>query len=216
MFLLSVLAGMIIGLGGIIYLSIGNIIGALLFSIGLVTIITFNLNLFTGKAGLLATKKITFRKLLLVWFGNMLGCAIVAKLFTITYAGQELIDMARHIMFIRLSNFWYENIILGIFCGILMYIAVNIYTKNALITSACVASFILCGMNHCIADMFYYFMSVKSYWAFDGFAAIIFTTIGNIIGCNIIPMFLCQSQKSSASSSSKMSSSSSQTSESTS
>lgn len=54
--MLSILAGMMIAIGGIINLSIGGIAGALLFSMGLLTILTLRFELFTGKAGLLATR----------------------------------------------------------------------------------------------------------------------------------------------------------------
>ena len=57
--MLSIFAGFLIGMGGIIYLKVGGIAGALFFSLGLMTIITFKFNLFTGKAGLLSTEEIT-------------------------------------------------------------------------------------------------------------------------------------------------------------
>lgn len=50
----SILAGILIGLGVIINLQSENpIIGALLFSFGLLTIIRMQLNLYTGKIGFL-------------------------------------------------------------------------------------------------------------------------------------------------------------------
>jgi hypothetical protein len=56
---LAILAGFLIGMGAIINLSVGGIYGALLFAFGLMTIVSFKYNLFTGKAGLLVTKEIT-------------------------------------------------------------------------------------------------------------------------------------------------------------
>ena len=48
----SIYAGFMIGIGGTIYLSLDNkIIGSFLFSFGLLTIITQNFNLYTGKVG---------------------------------------------------------------------------------------------------------------------------------------------------------------------
>ena len=50
----SILAGILIGLGDIILLSITpKVLGAVLFSFGLVTIINMQLYLFTGKIGFL-------------------------------------------------------------------------------------------------------------------------------------------------------------------
>ena len=49
-FVLAVLAGISIGLGGLVFLSVDDrVIGAALFTIGLFTVCTFGLNLYTGK-----------------------------------------------------------------------------------------------------------------------------------------------------------------------
>lgn len=53
------LAGILIAVSAIVYLKIGGIVGAFLFSIGLLTILHFKLRLFTGKAGLLSKGRIT-------------------------------------------------------------------------------------------------------------------------------------------------------------
>ena len=50
----SILAGIMISIGAALYLVIGGIPGAILFSIGLLTILYFQFHLFTGKAGLFA------------------------------------------------------------------------------------------------------------------------------------------------------------------
>lgn len=56
-FIKSIYAGFMIGIGGIIYLSLDNpIIAAFLFSFGLLTIIIQQFNLFTGKIGFVKTK----------------------------------------------------------------------------------------------------------------------------------------------------------------
>ena len=46
----SVLAGFMISVGGYINLTLGGIAGALFFAIGLLTILHFHFDLFTGKA----------------------------------------------------------------------------------------------------------------------------------------------------------------------
>lgn len=85
MFYLSILAGFLICLGGIINLSVGGgILGATLFSIGLLTILYFKLNLFTGKAGLLFDNKITDIDLIKIWIGNFIGCAFCACLMAMS------------------------------------------------------------------------------------------------------------------------------------
>ena len=57
--ILSILAGMMIGLGAIVYLSVGEIAGAFMFSLGLLTILHYKFALFTGKAGGLTTGAIS-------------------------------------------------------------------------------------------------------------------------------------------------------------
>ncbi|MFQ9108137.1 MAG: formate/nitrite transporter family protein [Coprococcus sp.] len=77
--------------------------------------------------------------------------------------------------------------ILGIFCGTLMYIAVEGYkqTKNPLILFVCVAGFILCGFEHCIADMFY--VSVAQMWSTRAFLCVVVISLGNAVGGMLIP-----------------------------
>ena len=61
MFALAVLAGIAIGIGGIVYLTMENkIVGALLFTVGLYTICVHGLNLFTGKAGYLVVQPVSY------------------------------------------------------------------------------------------------------------------------------------------------------------
>ena len=188
--MLSILAGVMIALGGIVYLSVGGIAGALLFSMGLLTILAFKFELFTGKASLLSTKQIKIGKLLEIWIGNFIGTLFAAFGILFTPAGTQLTEKAMVIIAAKTSYSFSTNLLYGVFCGLLMYIAVQTYSmrhQNALYAMLPVAIFILCGFNHCIADMFYLHMGglhIKDYWI------LIPTTIGNLIGCNIIPFSL--------------------------
>ena len=121
---LSMLAGMAITLGATVYLSVGGVVGALLFSVGLMTVVAFKLDLFTGKAGLLATNEITIGKLVKIWFGNFFGAFLTSLAVLISPIGEKVAVSATPILETRLGNHPVENLILGIFCGILMYIAV--------------------------------------------------------------------------------------------
>ena len=121
---LSMLAGMAITLGATVYLSVGGVVGALLFSVGLMTVVAFKLDLFTGKAGLLATNEITVGKLVKIWFGNFFGAFLASLASLISPIGEKVAISATPILETRLGNHPVENLILGIFCGILMYIAV--------------------------------------------------------------------------------------------
>jgi formate/nitrite transporter FocA (FNT family) len=185
--MLSILAGMMIAIGGIINLTVGGIAGALFFSMGLLTILTLKFELFTGKAGLLVTNEIKPGKLFGIWLGNFIGTAAMAFLLVMTPRGLVLAEEASKIVAIRIANGPFVNLIYGIMCGMLMFMAVKTFAAsngNPLYAMLPVAIFILCGFNHCIADMFYLHLGCMK---ITNYHVLIPTTIGNIIGCNIIP-----------------------------
>lgn len=185
--MLSIVAGMMIAIGGTIYLTLSGLEGALLFSMGLLTILCLKLELFTGKAGLLATREITLSKLLEIWIGNFLGSWIFAFLLILTPKGVDLAMRASEIVAIRIANGFFVNFIYGIMCGMLMFMAVKTWqftNGNPFYAMMPVGIFILCGFNHCIADMFYLHLGCMD--IFD-YQILIPTTLGNLLGCNIIP-----------------------------
>jgi formate/nitrite transporter FocA (FNT family) len=176
-------------MGGIIFLESPNtIVGALLFCIGSLTILHFIWNLFTGKAGLLAKKEIKPLDLLLVWCGNAIGCFTCGLL--IRLAKPDFADGATLAAIIntRCTNEIYENLILGVFCGVLMYIAVASYSTTPFLAVLYVATFILSGFNHCVADMFYFAAGATIDTILPMTIAIITTSVGNLFGCNLIPL----------------------------
>ena len=68
-----------------------------------------------------------------------------------------------------------------------MFIAVGSYEKIPILTMMGVATFILIGANHCVADMFYFWVGATDETVLLGLVALVWTSLGNIIGCNIIP-----------------------------
>ena len=188
--LLSILAGMMIAIGGTVFLSVGDVAGALFFSMGLLSILIFKLELFTGKAGLLATREIKFGKLFEIWFGNFFGTGVIAFGLICTPRGLELANKAMEIVIIRVENGIFTNFIYGIMCGMLMFIAVKTFAMTngqPLYAMLPVTIFILCGFNHCVADMFYLHMGCLK---FRDYLTLIPTTIGNVIGCCLFPVVL--------------------------
>ena len=183
----SIMAGFMITLAAAIYLTVGGALGAFMFAIGLLTILFFQFDLCTGKAGLLAQKCIRPKRLLTIWVGNLIGCALCSLLLLATPLGVSLAAGAAAITLTRISNLWFENIILGVFCGILMYIGVKANPTAPYVTILSVASFILLGANHCVADMAYMFLAADTKILLPASAALLFTTAGNVIGCNLIP-----------------------------
>lgn len=181
----SLLAGICISLGAYVYLNIGGIAGAILFSVGLLAILKLDLDLFTGRCGKLSSREVSWMKLAEIWLGNFCGSFLTAFPLLLTPTGIEMADKAAEIVAIRISNGPLTNFILGIGCGLFMYIAVTTWGKvQPACTIFAVASFILCGFNHCVADMFYLNMGMMQV---SDLLILIPTTLGNLVGCNIIP-----------------------------
>lgn len=185
---LAILAGIAIGVGGIIFLSLDNkIVGACMFSVGLYAICINGLYLFTGKIGyLLDNKKDYLITLLVTWVGNLIGTGLAAIMASCTRIS-GISETAAAICNVKMNDGMVSLFLLGIFCGMLMFIAVDGYkqTTNPLILVLPVAVFILCGFEHCIADMFYF--SMAGMWSLDAVLRVVVITIGNAVGGLMIP-----------------------------
>ena len=159
----SIIGGFLIGFGGTVYLNMDNkIVASFLFGLGLFTIINFELNLYTGKIGYLS--KENWKEILLTLVGNFIGTNVFAFLVLQTRLAEKLKEAVAPAVELKLSDNLLSTFILGIFCGILMYIAVGTFKKlpNILGTLAvflCVAVFILAGFEHCVANMFFFALS---------------------------------------------------------
>ena len=72
LFRYSLLAGLMIAIGGTVNLSVENkVVGACLFSIGLFTVVNQQFALFTGRVGDFKLKQPAFLiDLLIIWIGN--------------------------------------------------------------------------------------------------------------------------------------------------
>lgn len=189
MFALAVLAGVAIGIGGIVYLSVENkTAGALMFTVGLYTICIHGLNLYTGKVGYLVGQPLSYLfDLLIIWCGNFAGTALAAAAVCQTRA-QKLSGAAQALCAVKLEDTLPSLFLLGVFCGFLMFVAVDGYraTQKPVILFLGVAAFILCGFEHCIADMFYF--SAAGSWSGGAFVRIVVITLGNSAGGVLLPL----------------------------
>lgn len=187
----AVLAGVCIALGGTVYLSVENkIVGSLLFTIGLYAIVLNGLFLYTGKIGYLVVeqnKKEYVQILLTTWIGNLVGTGIgaFAVLQTRISGIAENVDA---ICANKLADSPVSIFILAVFCGMLMYVAVDGFKEkgNPLILFMGVSVFILIGFEHCIANMFYF--SLAGAWSVKAFLYLLIMTAGNSIGGILIPL----------------------------
>ena len=77
----SILAGLLISLAGIVYLNCPEkIVGSLLFSLGLISVILLEANLFTGKIGYVNSKQSILDSLLILVF-NLVAATIVGLIY---------------------------------------------------------------------------------------------------------------------------------------
>ena len=79
-FLRAFATGLLIGMGGIVYLSCDNrYVGAALFGTGLFVVLTFGFDLFTGKVGYALERERSYiGDLGIIWLGNLAGTALTA------------------------------------------------------------------------------------------------------------------------------------------
>ena len=191
----AILAGMLIGMGGTVYLSQSNpVIGSFLFAIGLYTIVAFQLHLFTGKIGYTPFQKpIYIIELANTWFGNLLGTGLTALMVKNSRIGAPLVEKVLGVADVKLGDNFLSIFLLAIFCGMLMFIAVDCYrniqgsTLKFIGVFVPVMVFILSGFEHVIANMFYF--SLAGAWSVECIIAILVMTVGNAVGGMLIPMY---------------------------
>lgn len=171
----AIMAGAAIALGCCLFLlAPNNIIGAVLFSCGLLCVRIYQLNLFTGKMQYMITDKYPIVYYPLVFLGNAIG-ALIIWLFTIQLVGNTAVPIADA----KAAQPFLVALFKGIGCGMLMSLAT--YKESPLwMCLLCVPAFILAGFNHCIADIYY---AIAGHNIGISFLA---TIIGNIIGGAIL------------------------------
>ena len=190
----AVTAGMSVGLGGLVFLSVENrALGAFLFTIGLFTICTMRLNLFTGKVCYSLERDGAFRmQLLWIWLGNLLGTVLIALLAQTTRLAPQLCERASSLCSIKQGDSFVSLFVLGFLCNICIYIGVEGFRSIqdgfgkhlALVFGVMV--FILCGTEHCVADMFYFTMA--RVWSADTALRLLVITAGNAAGGLLLPL----------------------------
>ncbi len=183
-----------IAIGGTVFLSIENkVIGASLFSIGLFGVLIYNLNLYTGKIGYLITNfNLKYiKELIITLIGNFIGACSVGFILRYTRIYDKIYEKSLILANTKLNDNILSIFILSIFCGLLMYYAVNGFKKQTdfgkyLVVYLGVAVFILCGFEHCIANMYYF--SVADIWSLKTLGYTGIMVLGNSIGSFIIPL----------------------------
>ena len=190
----SILSGIAVGIAGWGYLACTNIIGAVLFSFGLLTVVHYKLMLYTGTAGFVQLRRNDGRnrwlgavgELLYVLLGNLVGCMLVSLLARMSPL--ELGASAQSILEGRLAIGPLRAGLLAIGCGFIMTTVVTFAREGkplALLFG--VPLFINCGFPHSLADAFYYMTVPVAYTGSHLLElAVLYPSIviGNFVGCN--------------------------------
>ena len=166
----GIMAGLAIALGGTVYLSVENqIVGALFFTVGLFTVCTMNFQLYTGRVCYLFENDKNYAlQLPLIWLGNLTGAVLTA------------------------SDNLGSSFLLAIFCNLLIFIAVDGFKHHSheigkyLGLFFGVVAFILCGFEHCVANM--YFFTIGGVWSLRTMLYILVMTLGNSVGGLVLPL----------------------------
>lgn len=199
-FLLGILAGAAIGLGGFLNLLLVSTgieacryLGGFVFSIGLFTVCFFGLHLYTGKVGyVMENDKKYALSLLIMYIGNVIGAVGFGYLMYLTGV---IRDTATNV---ALNKIVFDGevgasplkiLLYSFFCCIMVFLAVDVYKKsnNWVIKIAnlvvCVALFVITGMEHCVANMFYFaFANIYATHFLHAFLALLIATAGNSLG----------------------------------
>ena len=197
----SIFAGICIGTAGFGFLAsgiqaetYGSLVGAILFSLGLLAVVGYKLKLYTGTAGFIEKNQVG--ELFLILLGNIIGCLCLALLARVS--PMDIQGAAQKILELRLRTGALRCGLLGIGCGFLMTTAVTFARQEKYLPLLFgVPLFIVCGFTHCVADAFYYlcvpvtFMKAHALQILGTYACIV---IGNLIGCNLYRIVLAKDQ----------------------
>ncbi len=195
----AILSGIAVAIAGWGYLACTSkgleILGAVMFSFGLLTVVNYKLKLYTGTAGFVPLRYEDGRsrwlkaigELLFILMGNIVGCLLVSLLTRMSPI--ELGATAQKILESRLAIGPLRAGLLAIGCGFIMTTVVTFAREGKPLTLLFgVPLFIYCGFPHCLADAFYYLTVPTAYTgAHLAEIAVLYPCLvaGNFIGCNL-------------------------------
>ena len=180
-FLMSVMAGVYIGIGSLFMGVIGSglnaagspatkLVNGVIFSVGLCMVVLCGAELFTGSNFVMAagamTKSIRWKDAgqfwILCWLGNFAGSFLTAVLFTFTgIAKNSEVGryMAESVALPKMTGTPLNLFAKGILCNILVCAAIwgcsRLKSEGAKFAMCfcCVTPFVACGFEHCVANM---------------------------------------------------------------
>lgn len=223
-FVLAVMAGAFIAFGGMFFCTflgdatlpfgVQRVVGGVCFCVGLVLILCCGAELFTGNALMVSAviaRKITMVQLLrnwaLVYVGNFCGAVALAWLMAafgqLDIGGGTLAVYTAKVAAAKCSLPWMNAFVLGIFCNLLVCIA--IYLGNTAHDTAGkilgiffpIMAFVVAGFEHCVANMYYIpagiFAAANPAYAgmiADAGINVSMLDLGTFFGANLVPVTL--------------------------
>ena len=181
-FLLAVLAGLFIGMGGMFMLLVkcdatlgfaaSSLLGGLAFSLGLFAVLVAGAELFTGNnlmaQGFLSGKYTLgalLRSWLVVYLGNLVGSLLLVALLRLAnFAGMNGGALGATMVSVAAAKCglpWTVAFGRAIMCNVLVCLAVwlgfaaRTVTDKFLCAAMPVTAFVACGFEHCVANMFF-------------------------------------------------------------
>lgn len=187
----ALLAGVLIGFGAYVYVSLfhdNRFLGACLFSLGLISVFHLQADLYTGKIGQFPRLKIKPLGLMLLF--NFIGIALLA---IIVLGNNQLVEKCMEIASKKISISIPTALIMAILCGMIIQLAVDIKKEGPIATIMCIMLFILCGFEHCVANIFYFVGSSVFKWEYILYTVIYI--IGNSCGGILMRVLIERSYK---------------------
>lgn len=178
-FYLSIFAGIAIGFGGLLNLYFPNkYVGAICFSIGIILIMIYKWNLFTGYVPNI--KEFNFKKTIcypiIIFIGNIVGTSIIGFISHFLPMRDSFIAKAELILSQK-SNL-IQIFFSAILCGFIIAMIVKSGKYKFYLAIPLISFFILLGAEHCIANSFY--CAAATFIPIN--KAVIVSMIGNYIG----------------------------------
>lgn len=175
------------------------------FSVALSIVLMWGLELFTGSNMVMTVgalrKRITWRKVALVWVftyvGNLIGAMVLSLLYSNTGLDQRIADYILKMAQSKTAPAIWELLLRGILCNVLVCLAVLICYKmksesgRLIMIFWCIYTFVVLGFEHSVANMTLF--SMTSLLGYSDLVTpsmmlhnMIPVTIGNILGGGLV------------------------------
>ena len=210
-FVKGILAGLAIGLGGFLYVlmvhfvqgELGRVLGSLLFAVGLFTVCTCMLHLYTGKIGMVYEGKQTkdfYISLPVMLIGNAIGAFGFGFALWAIFKDTSVMETVNRISASRTTLASFDDflavIVQSTLCGVCVYLAVKAFSLNRLkpigilLLVFFVFVFVYSGFQHCIANMFYFGFGnhINGYTFINLAFCILFNSLGPVFGVLLVKL----------------------------